>query len=158
MKEYICTVTAAALIVSVLVSLAGRGQMRPLVKFVAGVFMALTAISPLLKLELPDMTSWTVGLEAEGQEAAEAGKALADDAMGTIIMEHTRTYIMDKAARYGVSVEVDVELDDSGIPVGVTLTGEVSPYAKDRLSREMAAELGLKEEVQRWISGNYTSG
>ena len=158
MTESICTVTAAALVVSVLMSLAGHGSMRALVKLVAGVFMALTLISPLMKLEFPDINTWMHALETDGYAAAQAGAGLAEDARRTIIKERTQAYILDKAARYGAALEVDVTVNKNGIPDAVTLTGSISPYAKAAISRELSAELGMEEEMQRWISTASVGG
>lgn len=151
MTGYICTVTAAALVVAILTALSGSGTMGALVKLVAGVFMALTVVSPLLKLELPDPQAWMSGFEIDGEAAAASGQALADEAYQAIIKQRTEAYILDKAARYGADLEVEVTLDDQGIPVAVTLHGNVSPAARAALTKELALDLGLGEEVQQWI-------
>ena len=154
MTAYIYTVTAAALISAILVTLAGRGSTGALVKVLAGIFMALTVVSPILKVELPDPQTWMSGIETDGAAAAAAGEELADEAMRAIIIERTQAYVMDKAARFDVAVAVDVDLDQLGIPVAITLTGHVSPEVKAKMAQELAADLGLGEEVQNWIESN----
>lgn len=154
MIAYIRTVTAAALIVSVLTALAGRGTMGTLFRLTAGVFMALTILSPVLKLELPDMESWISSFEIDGVDAAAAGEAMAEDARRGCIKERTQSYILDKAACYGASLKVEVVLDEEGMPAAVMLRGKISPYAKARMTQELEAELGLGKEVQRWIEEN----
>lgn len=158
MTAYIYTVTVTALAASVLVTLVGRGSMGILVKLTAGMFMALTVISPLVKLELPDPETWINGYEADGRRAAMAGEELADKAYRTFIKEQTQAYILDKASRYGACLDVDVVVDDRGFPASVMISGWISPYSKARLAEELDTELGLGEEVQQWTSQNLPSG
>lgn len=150
MSSYIYTLTAGALVVSILVTLAGSGSMGKLVKLLAGVFMALTVIAPLLKLELPDPEDWMSKLESDGRSAVAAGEEMADEAYRAIIKERMEAYILDKAARYQAAVTVNVVLDQAGVPAAVEISGAVSPYVRAKLAQELHAELGLGEEVQRW--------
>lgn len=150
--EYIVTITAAALLVSVLRSLAGDGSMGKLVKLIAGIFMALTILSPVRKLKLPDVNTWMSSFASDGREAAARGQQLGREERETFIKAQTEAYILDKAAGYGAALEVQVTLDDAGIPASVTLTGAVSPYAKACLMRLIASDLGMEQEVQQWIS------
>lgn len=152
LSQYVLTVVSAALVAAVIRSLAGQGAMGSLVKLMAGVFVALTICAPLLKVELPDIEKWFAAYGLDGQAAAEAGEEMAADAASTIISEQMEAYIMDKAAQYRASVTADVELDETGVPVSVTLQGDVSPYAKARLTQLIESDLGLREEAQQWIS------
>ena len=152
MKAYILTVTAAAVLVSILRRLAGDGSMGALFRLMAGVFMALTVMEPVLKLELPDVGQWIAASTTEGQDAASEGEKMGREAQQAIIKQRTEAYILDKAEGLDAVLEVEVTLDDTGIPASVTLNGPVSPYAKACLTRIIESDLGLKEEVQKWIS------
>lgn len=152
MKAYILTVTAGAVLVSIVQKLAGKGTMGSLVRLIAGVFMALTVMAPVVKLELPDPAQWLAGLSADGQAAAAVGEKQGKDAAAAIITERTQAYILDKAADYDASLTVRVTLDEAGYPASVTLTGPVSPYARASLERIIASDLGIGEENQQWIS------
>lgn len=149
--RYILAVTAAAMAVAILESLAGRGTMGAVVKLIGGVFMALTILSPVLKLELPDPQAWFSQFSQDGTAAAAAGKEMADDASRDIITRQVEAYILDKAALWDASLDVEVTLDEDGRPACVTLTGDVSPYAKARLRETLESDLGLGEEAQQWI-------
>ena len=148
--SYILSVTAAAIVTAILLSLAGHGSMAGPVKLLAGVFMTLTVVSPVLKLELPDPAAWLSDYTASAQAAAAMGEELADDAAHSFIKSRTEAYILDKAALYGAALEADVTLDDEGIPVCVTLTGSVSPYARTGLAKIIQEDLGIGEEAQLW--------
>lgn len=152
LAQYALSVTAAAIVLAVICSLAGQGAMGAVVKLVAGLFMALTVLSPLLKLQLPDWQDWSCVFAIDAEDAANTGQAMANEAQAGIITERVEAYIEDKAAVLGAAPEVAVRLDAEGIPVGVTLTGEVSSYAKEKLTRIIANDLGIGEENQQWIS------
>ena len=150
--SYILSVTAAAIVTAILLSLAGHGSMAGPVKLLAGIFMTLSVVSPVLRLDLPDPAAWLLDYAASGQTAAAMGEEMADDAAQAFIKSRTEAYILDKAALYGVSLAADVTLDDEGVPVSVILTGAVSPYARNRLTKIIREDLGLGEEAQHWRS------
>lgn len=150
--QYILHVTAAAILTAVTRSIPLEGSMRGMVKLVGGVFMALTLISPLLMLRLPDMEGWINAFGEEGRAAAASGEAMADEAMRSIIKERTEAYILDKAAAWDTVLTVEVETNDAGEPTAVTLRGSVSHRTKTALAEFIASELGIGKEAQRWIS------
>ena len=152
MRAYILSVIAAALVTAVLGTLAGSGPMGKLFKLLAGIFMALTVVSPLLQVEVPDPEAWFASYTHAGQAAAAQGAEMAEEAQQAFIKTQVETYILDKAALYGAELAVEAALDGEGIPVGVTLTGEISPYAKERLVQIIREDLGLGEEAQQWCS------
>ena len=155
LTQYILTVVAAAMLVGILQSLAGQGTMGTLTKLLGGGFLALTMLSPVLKLEIPDPAEWFSDAVMDGESMAAEGTAMAADAKEDIIRSQVEAYILDKA---GVDLAVSVELDAAGVPCGVTLTGDISPPAKAKLSRVLAEELGLGEEVQQWYSKSGVPG
>lgn len=155
LAQYILTVTAAAMLVGILQSLAGQGSMGTLTKLLGGVFLALTILSPVLRLEIPDPAEWFADFTLDGESLVAEGSAMAADAKADIIRSQLEAYILDKA---GADLAVAVELDEMGIPCGVTLTGDVSPHTKAQLSRMLEDDLGLGEEVQQWYSENGSPG
>lgn len=151
LASYILTVTAGAVLAAIIRQLAGSGTMGTLVKYLAGLFMALTVLSPLVDLQLPDLGSWLEAYRIEGKAASAAGEEAAGEAVRERITRATQTYILDKAAACGVDAEVEVHLDDEGIPAAVTLRGDFAPAVKKRLAQMIRVELGIGEEVQNWI-------
>ena len=155
LTQYILTVVTAAMLVGILQSLTGQGTMGTLTKLLGGVFLALTMLSPVLKLEIPDLAEWFSDVVMDGESLAAEGEAMAADAKEDIIRSQVEAYILDKA---GVDLAVSVELDAAGVPCGVTLTGDISPHTKNQLSRMLAEDLGLGEEVQQWYSKSGIPG
>ena len=151
LTQYILSVTAAAVLASILRTVAGEGAMGKLTKLLTGLFLAVTVLSPLVRLEIPDPSHWLEDYLADGDEAARAGEVMAKEYSVAIISEEIEAYILDKAADLGTALTVEVKLDDRGLPETVTLTGSVSPGHREELSRMMLDELGVGEEAQIWI-------
>ena len=151
LTQYILSVTAAAVLASILRVLAGESAMGKLTKLLTGLFLAVTVLSPLVRLELPDPSRWLEDYLADGDEAARAGEVMAKEYSAAIISEEIEAYILDKAASMGTTLAVEVRLDGEGLPKSVTLTGSVSSEQRTELSRMVDEELGVGEEAQIWI-------
>ena len=150
MRAYLLSVTAAAMILALLRTLAGEGTMGTLTRLLGGLFLAVTVLSPLVRLEIPDLSEWMDSFTDEGMEAAAAGEAMAEEYAAAIISAELEAYILDKAASLGAEVTAEVSLDADGMPRSVTVRGEISPAAREELSRYISQTLGLGEEAQRW--------
>ena len=88
----------------------------------------------------------------EGREIAREGEESSRAALRQIISDETRAYIMDKARSYGAEVEVQINLsqDDPPIPVRCIISGAVSPYVRQQLTKVLISELGIPEENLTW--------
>lgn len=152
-REYILCVTGAAVICGAVKALVGRkGTAASLIHLICGLFLVVTAVSPLVKLEIGDLQDYLSGFELETDQIVAQGEMDAQLAMKDIIKEQTQAYILDKAGSLEVEIEVTVTLSDSDppIPCAVFIAGDVSPYAKARLSRIMEEDLGIPGEAQQW--------
>jgi cell division protease FtsH len=69
-----------------------------------------------------------------------------------IIKTKTQAYVLDKADSLGLDLEVEITVDNSElpVPVSVVLTGAAAPYAKARLSNIIANDLAVPKEAQIW--------
>ena len=150
MTGYILSVTSAAVLAAILRTLAGDGTMGKLTKLLSGLFLAVTVLAPLVKFEIRDPARWLEDYMAEGEAAAQAGEVMAKEYAASIISAELEAYILDKAASLGAEVTLEVSLDGDGMPRSVTVWGEISPAAREELSRYIFKSLGLGEEAQRW--------
>ena len=148
--RYVLSVTAAALLVSILRTISGGGSMSRLTKLLSGLFLAITVLSPLVHLEIPDPGSWLEYHLAEGEAAAADGEAMAKAYTDAIISAEVEAYILDKAADLGCAISAEVRLDDGGMPRSLVLSGEISTARKAELTRMLARDLGLGEEAVTW--------
>ena len=146
LRSWLLSVTACAVLVSIVQQLTDGGTMKKIVRFVGGMVLMLAMLRPLLSLtfDLPE-------LDREAVEALkETLNAEQDSALSDSIAAQTQAYIEDKASSLGLSVRAEVQTalrDGVPFPDSVTLYGENSAA----LSAYIVQELGIAEENQLWI-------
>lgn len=151
-RQYILTVTAAALLCAILQQvMPSSGLNGSLIKLVSGIFLAFVVISPVKDVDFGDIRVYLQDYAMEGENLSAVGEDLSADAMARIIKTQTEAYILDKAEALSVVLTVDVELNTALAPDSVRLSGNVSPYARSVLERVLTEELGIAREDQVWI-------
>lgn len=151
LRLYIISVVAAALLCGIVTGLMPQGRASQIIRMVCGLFLAYTVLAGLtgLDLQIPD---WDVLAVTDARQAAALGESLGEAALTQVIKEQTEAYILDKAAVLGLSLEVEVSLDESQVPQSVVLEGQAFPYERQQLQNTIARELGIAKENQQWIS------
>lgn len=153
-REYLIGVMAAALLCGIVKSLLpGNGTMGSVIKVLLGILMILAVVRPWVTLELDSFLNWKDGVTMDAQSIVSNAQSNASETVKTRIKEECEAYILAKAEVLGAEVEVLVVLSDEMPvkPVGVTVRGPLSPFAKQKLSDMMTQELGIKEDAQEWI-------
>lgn len=156
-RQYLLSILAAAIICAIVVKLTEKQSFTSaMIKLTAGLFLSLTVVSPFVKLQIEDISSYFDNLEASASEIVVSGQNAASKEKTEIILQQTQTYILDKAASYGAEIQVNAQISnpDTMIPDSVTLKGNISPYVKQRLQKTISEDLGIPEENQTWISSN----
>lgn len=152
-REYLLRVTAAAVLCGIATGLLGKKDtLGAVVKMIAGIFMALTVVSPWVNIRLNALKDITSDISVSADDAVSEGEISAREAMAEIIIAETRAYILDKANDLGATLDVEVTLDadDSLTPCAVRLSGNISPYGKRVLSKMIEDDLGISTEEQIW--------
>ena len=155
-REYLLSVTAAALLCAIVSSLTGeKGSQAGTVKLICGLFLCITVIRPLAQLHISDYSDFTRDLLEQGESATQEGEDYSRQALRRIIQEEAEAYIMDKASDYGTKLQANVTLSDTDPPVpeSCVLTGSVSPYVRQQLKKILETDLGIPEENQIWMNG-----
>ena len=156
MKElanYILSVTAAAVIVSIGASLfSEKSSAGTIVRMVGGLFLTFIMLSPVTDWNFELVSSFAHTYAAVGEEAAGKGQELAEEKTREIITGKTCAYILDKAETLHAQLTVQVILSDEELPVPerIYLTGQVSPYARSMLQQLIEEKLGVPKERQIW--------
>ena len=151
-KEYLLSITAAALICGAISSLTSKNaSISKLMQLLCGLFLAITVIRPIVEVQLDNIDSFTELLVEDGEIAASTGKEMAAEEMKRIIKEKTEAYILDKAKNIGAEISVEISLNDL-VPTGVTVVGNLSPYARSSLAAIITQELNIPPEAQIWKS------
>ena len=153
MREYVLSLTATALISGILMSLVSEDTPGKILRLVCGVLLAVTALKPLTRMEIPDFRDWTQGYGEYGEDIAAMGQEMARAERMDGIRHGLETYILDKAAAAGLEISVRVFLEEStGKPVSVQITGDVPQDRRLQLQNTITNDLGIPGEAQEWIT------
>lgn len=156
MKQYIVSIVSAALVCGILTSFMKDCGVKKVLKLLCGLFLTFTVIKPITGLTIPELPA--LGPIYEGaEEAAQEGESFTRDTLTNIITEESEAYILDKAKEMEVLLTVEVATSsEDGLPVpeSVTLEGDISPEARQKLSQIITEELGIPKENQLWTGGN----
>lgn len=150
---YLLRITIAALVCGIATHLLGeKDTLGRIIRLLAGIFMALTVVSPWTSVKFNDLTDYFENLSAMADVSVSDGENMAREELETIIKSRAQAYILDKADSFGADLTVEVILSSSEIPIpcGVRIAGEISPYGKNRLSQMITEDLAIALEDQIW--------
>lgn len=155
-REYLISVTAAALLCGIIQSMAGeKGRSAGILRLVCGIFLALTVIRPVARIQLREFSLMTSEITEQAQAAAAEGEDYAKRALSRHISEQTEAYILDKAKTYGAEISAEITVaGEQPVPVAVAIRGQFSPYARRQLCELIESELNIPEEDQTWITSD----
>ncbi len=152
-KNYLLSVTAAALLCSIATKLIGAGSAhKQLIQTAAGLILLFTVIQPLAQIRLDNPLDWVYDFSNQASDAAQTGQLQANSELSACIKQQAEAYILDKAASYGAEVQVEVILREDAlpVPVSVIITADVSPYVKVQLRNMLEQDFGITGENQIW--------
>lgn len=149
---YVLRICCSAVIAGIVLTVGGEGPGSKTRKMICGLFMAFVVISPLREVKLSDLWELPEDLYQQGQDITASAQADTNNAISDIIIQRTRTYILDEASSLHIQLQVDdVRLDqDTLAPVQVELRGEIAPYQRALMSDFLADTLGIEKEDQIW--------
>ena len=153
-REYLLSVTAAAIFCGLLKSLAAnQGSTGGILRLICGIFLTLTLIRPLADIHPEDLDFFSDQIHQDAHAAVEAGEDYGKTAMARIIKEETEAYILDKALAFDTDITVEVTVSgDPPVPTGCFIQGKLSSYAQQQLKHILEQDLGIGEEAIQWIS------
>ena len=152
-REYLIGIVAAALVCGAVTTLVSNKTAIGLsVKFIAGLLMALVVVRPWVSISFDELFGWSEDIGVDGMDYAHSGEIMANEAYRTSIKQQMETYILDEAKALDCALTVEVILSDDDIPVPntVTLSGDISPYARQVITTLLTERLGIKQEDQIW--------
>lgn len=153
LRNYLITISAAALICGTITSFFGKKTSYSVViKLLTGIFMTITVISPIIRVKIADFSDYMDAILSDGKEIVTEGQQAAEEQYREVIIQQTEAYILDKATSLGAELEAEVTLSESSppIPVSVKIKGAVSPHAKQVLQNYLSSQLGISKEHQLW--------
>lgn len=154
MRQYLLSLICAALVCSIIYGLLDKKSAYfPIIKLICGLFITITAISPLTNISIPDISEYIGDTKFDAKALISEGQTSSYESMGTIIRANLESYILGVADELGADVQVEIELDEQ-LPPGpcsVRITGNVSPYKMQRLQQIIEKDVGIPEEKQIWM-------
>ncbi|MDR1116806.1 MAG: stage III sporulation protein AF [Oscillospiraceae bacterium] len=154
LKTWILGITAASIIVSAAAAIAPQGHMRSIVRFIGGLVLFISVISPLKDFNLEDMAFYQAQYRAEYEDYEEKLIFNSSAQIKLIIEDRTRTYILQKADSLQLDCDVTVitkaAKDAYPYPAEITGTYSGAESAAEELKRFIESELGVPKEKQKW--------
>lgn len=155
MREYLLRLTACAFLVTLAASVVTQPRLCRIVKLLGGCLLALTALQPLVGLDLnalPDVL-YPYGLSEQNaiDDAQRKNAALLE----SMIREQTEQTIRTRLKAEGIeaSFHLTLQMDASvGAPVpwAILIKTACSEAQKQSFSVWLSQELGIPAERQQW--------
>ena len=151
-KSYLISICISAIICCVLSNLTGeKGTIGSIIKLLCGLFMLMTALSPVIQMPIYEFQNYFNQLSMDAEYAASIGQNAAKEEIDSIVISKAEAAIAEKASKLGVTLDVELSVHDS-VPKAVRISGAISPYKKQLLSKYIQDHLGIAVEDQQWIS------
>lgn len=151
--RFVLSISAAAILVSIVQSFFKSGGHAQLLRLVCGLFLTFTLINPITETDFRDFIDTHLDFTSQGKTSASYGQNLARQQLHGIIKQQCEAYILDKADACGVQLNVEVTLSQDQIPIPkvVRIQGTVPPFTKQSLQHWIQENLGISKEQQLWI-------
>ena len=153
MQDYLTSVTAAALLIALLQAISPKNNtIMAVMKLLTGLYMVITLITPMKTIPIKNYLNDFPAIQDFASTYAAEGDAYRDASVSLVITEQVESYIKDKAAALGATVQVEITLceEEPPSPISVHIRGNISPYVKNQLGRIIEDSVGIPKEQQTW--------
>ena len=151
-RQYVISIISVSVICAVFKGILGKGISSRIINVLCGIFMLFTFVGPLKDMDLLDVTGIFRWNEDVTGDAVRTGEEFSQNAMADIISTQITSYVEKKANELGVEVKIKVTLSDDEIPapMGMDISGQVSPYIRGQLEDFITENIGISREEIRW--------
>ena len=152
-KEYILSISIAAIVCSVIKRLVGdKSTNGKLIKMITGVFMTITVLAPILSFKMADLQNYLHDFEISSDAITDDAILMAQSQRDDIIIQQTEAYILGEAEKMHADIQAKVFLSDSSppYPIKIEIRGTISPSSKSKLSNIIVTSLNIAEENIEW--------
>ena len=152
---WITSITAAAILTAVALTLTPPGGVKKAVQLVCGVVLTLSVLTPVVSLRAEDFALSLPAPEEDREWLKSA--ALGQTVLKELIQERTGAYIVSKAQALGLDARAAVEAaeteDGLFLPVSVRITTRVPMPGdvRETFARWLAEECGIAPERQQFV-------
>jgi len=155
-RTYLLALSAAALLCGTVMALLPKGGVRRVAGLSCGLLLSLAALGPFVRLDGDTLAQAISRYRMQAEEQRTGVEVRNRELVSAIIKEKTETYILDKAADMGLTLEVEVTMEDrdqSPYPQAVRLTGHATAEQKAVLSAYLEDNFAIPADRQEWSSG-----
>lgn len=151
-RGYLLSVVAVAMLSVLLLSLVKQEQLRRILRFVTGLLVLLTVLSPLLKLDEDFVLRVAEELELSIQGNIDALDGQVNRELARHVQDTTEKYIEQKAEEIGANIQAKVTVTEEKypIPFSVEIIGTLTPQQREGLKQYLTLSLGISAERQEW--------
>ena len=155
--NWLRTLIAGAFLVSLVLTLAPKGNSTAALRFLTGVLMTLLLILPLAKPET-DVIDWADMEKLRIAALEDEAEALTEKLYSSFIRRETEEYIWSAAEELGIEtlgVSLTLDTDEAfPCPLEISLRGMYTEEQREALSARLESELGLSPERQHWSASD----
>ncbi len=150
--QLLVTVSGVSILGGIGASLTGSRTAKR-IRVITGLFILLAVLEAVSSVSPGDYLGDFERFTLDAEHYADQGRALSETERAAIISRSLGAYIETGAADYGLRLEAKVDLSDEDrcSPVSVTLTGEWTAEQKEKITADIAREIGIPKERQQWI-------
>lgn len=159
LRTYLLSIVAISLFSSILLTLHPRGTAQRALRLLCGLSIILVTLGPVATLDVDAFARALSRSQILAEEHVSETEINNRELMAELIKEKAETYILDKAARLGLSPAVCVAVDmesEYPYPYSAEITVVCTKAAREQLTRDIAQNLAIPSERQEW--NTYENG
>lgn len=126
LRSYLLAIVAVSLLTAILLGLLPKGGVRRAAGLTCAMALAVVVLRPVAALDGESLARAIARLEMESEQLRTGVEVKNRELVAAIIKQNAETYILDKAASMGLTLQAEIEMRDAGdypYPYRVTLGG-----------------------------------
>lgn len=147
--QFILRIVGTSVLCSIVTGLMPKNK-QPIIKVISGIILGITVLIPITGIRLSDSLALKESIKEEASEIVLDGITQADNERNRIIKASLEAYILEKTEQMGANIQINIELSEDSIPESIELSGNTSPYIKERIRNMIEKEIGIQKEKQHW--------
>ena len=148
----IISITSGAILCGILKYMYSTTEARSWADVLCGAYMLLVLLSMFKQIDVQELLPSIASERYDVQKYISNGEQYAQNTVVEIIKENCEAYVMEQANQMDIPVTVEIMISDTDLPapVGIYISGQVSPYEKAAFGKMLEEDLGISREAQIW--------
>lgn len=151
-RSYLVSIMAAAMICALLTMIVGeKTNPGKIIKVLSGIMLITVIVKPVIEIKASNWSGLSLEIQEKCNLAVLEGEKQAKEAFTQEATSAIENRVKTEAEKIGCAVSATVSWGDEMRINQIVLEGNVSPYAKIRLSKWIQENLAIPEGSQLWI-------